>query len=226
MVRALVATCMNHRYRRTGGKAQKSKLSSPWKRFSSVHLHLRLRPSINSYGKVQSDIDDGKEEEEEEGGDEEEGLGEHGAVGIGELQLEVLDVSLCQKLSRSSGQNNNCPASGVQVGEMLLVFSSGNWERSVQLEVRHPLGQDDLDLGLLDQHVVVDVIHQAHVEHMDVTLVEDVLVAGHVVADNIVGFPAAKEGEPWAQVKLHCIVHHLSRGSSQCLLVSLYLTLR
>merc|ERR1719291_1580689 len=174
--------------------------------FSSVHLHLRLRPCINSYGEVQSDIDNGKEEE---GGDEEEGLGEHGAVGIGELQLEVLDVSLCQKLSRSSGENNNCPASGVQVGKMLLIFSSGNWERSVQLEVRHPLGQDDLDLGLLDQHVVIDVIHQAHVEHMDVTLVEDVLVAGHVVADNIVGFPATKEGEPWAQVQLHCIIHHL-----------------
>ena len=95
MVRALVATCMNHRYRRTRGKAQKSKLLGPWKLFSSVHLHLRLCPRINSYGKVQSDIDDGKEEEEEEGGDEEEGLGEHSAVGIGKLELEVLDVSLC-----------------------------------------------------------------------------------------------------------------------------------
>ena len=95
---------------------------------------------------------------------------------------------------------------------MFSILSSRNRERCVQLKIRHTLGQDDLDLSLLDQHVVVDVIDQAHVEHVDVALVEDVLVAGHIVADNIMGFPAAKEGKPWTQVKFHCIVHHLEVG--------------
>ena len=80
---------MNHRYRRGRTRGQKLKdqsFSSPGKKlFSSVHLHLRLRPRINSYGEVKPDIDNGKEEEEEEGRDEEERLGEHGAVGVAEL---------------------------------------------------------------------------------------------------------------------------------------------
>ena len=207
--------CMNHRQRGQGGgvKSSKIKALSPWwKLFLSVHLHLRLRPCINSNREVEPDIDDGKEEEEEEGRYEEERFSEHSAVWIGELQLEVLDVCLRQKLSRTSGQNNNSPSSGVQIGVMFSILSSRNRERCVQLKIRHTLGQDDLDLSLLDQHVVVDVIDQAHVEHMDVALVEDVLVAGHIVADNIMGFPAAKEGKPWTQVKFHCIVHHLEVG--------------
>ena len=198
---------------RRGVKSSKIKALSPWwKLFLSVHLHLRLRPCINSNREVEPDIDDGKEEEEEEGRDEEERFSEHGAVWIGELQLEVLDVCLRQKLSRTSGQNNNSPSSGVQICVMFSILSSRNRERCVQLKIRHTLGQDDLDLSLLDQHVVVDVIDQAHVEHVDVALVEDVLVAGHIVADNIMGFPAAKEGKPWTQVKFHCIVHHLGVG--------------
>merc|ERR1719362_2684475 len=183
-----------------GVKSSKIKALSPGKLFSSVHLHLRLRPRINSYGEVKPDIDNGKEEEEEEGRDEEEGLSEHGAVRVSELQLEVLDVSLGQKLSRTSGENNNSSAGGVQVSEMLPILPPCNGVGSVQLEVRHPLWQDNLDLSLLDQHVVVDVIDQAHVEHMDVALVEDVLVAGYIVANNVVGFPTTKEREPRAQV--------------------------
>ena len=70
------------------------------------------------------------------------------------------------------------------------------------MEVGDPLRQDDLDLRLLDQHVVVDVINKAHVEHVDVALVEDVLVAWHVVADHVMGFPATEERESWAQITL------------------------
>ena len=124
MVRALIATCMNHRYRRTRGKAQKSKLLGPWKLFSSVHLHLRLGSSINGYGEVKSDIDNGKEEEEKEGRNKEQGLSQHGAVGIGELQLEVLNVSLGQKLPRTSGEDHNSPTGGVEVGVVLPVLPS------------------------------------------------------------------------------------------------------
>merc|ERR1712192_269123 len=197
---------------RVGGKSSKIKAFSVLgkKLFSiSLHLHPRFCPSINSYGEVKPDIDNGKEEEEEEGGHKDQGLSEHGASGVGELQLEVLNVSLCQKLARTGGENNNSSAGGVEVGEMLPILPSCNGVRGVQLEVRHSLWQDDLDLRLLNQHVVVDVIHQPHVEHMHVALVEDVLVAGHIVADHVVGFPATKEREPGTQVKLHCVIHHL-----------------
>merc|ERR1719400_2608819 len=182
---------MNHRQEgEDRGKSSKLKaFLSPRKHFFLVHLHLRLGSSINGYGEVKSDIDNGKEEEEKEGRNKEQGLSQHGAVGIGELQLEVLNVSLSQKLPRTSGEDHNSPTSGVEVGD--------------------PLRQDDLDLRLLDQHVVVDVVNKAHVEHVDVALVEDVLVAGHVVADHVVGFPATEEREPWAQIKLNGIVHHL-----------------
>merc|ERR1719370_2355872 len=186
---------MNHRQEgEDRGKSSKTQsFLSPRKYFSSVHLHLRLGSSINGYGEVKSDIDNGKEEEEKEGRNKEQGLSQHGAVGIGELQLEVLNVSLGQKLPRTSREDHNSPTGGVGVGVVLPVLSSRYWERCVKLKVGDPLGQDDLDLRLLDQHVVVDVINKAHVEHVDVALVEDVLVAGHVVADHVVGFPATEE---------------------------------
>merc|ERR1712223_2118648 len=117
---------MNHRQEgEDRGKSSKTQsFLSPRKYFSSVHLHLRLGSSINGYGEVKSDIDNGKEEEEEEGRNKEQGLGQHGAVGIGELQLEVLNVSLGQKLARTRGEDHNSPTGGVEVGVVLPVLSS------------------------------------------------------------------------------------------------------
>merc|ERR1719229_1022572 len=113
---------MNHRQEgEDRGKSSKTQsFLSPRKYFSSVHLHLRLGSSINSYGEVKSDIDNGKKE----GRNKKQGLSQHGAVGIGELQLEVLNVSLGQKLARTSGEDHNSPTGGVEVGVVLPVLSS------------------------------------------------------------------------------------------------------
>merc|ERR1711971_1346314 len=51
--------CMNHRWTRLGSKKLKIKAFSVLRKklFSSLHLHLRFCPSINSYGEVKPDID-------------------------------------------------------------------------------------------------------------------------------------------------------------------------
>ena len=64
-------------------------------------------------------------------------------------------------------------------------------------------------LCLLHQHVVVDVVDEPHVEDVVVAAVEEVLVARHVVPDDVVGLPAAEQREPRPQVQLHSVVHHL-----------------
>merc|ERR1719400_105062 len=117
---------MNHRQEgEDRGKSLKTQsFLSPRKHFFLVHLHLCLGSSINGYGEVKSDIDNGKEEEEKEGRNKEQGLGQHGAVGIGELQLEVLNVSLGQKLPRTCGEDHNSPTGGVEIGVVLPVLSS------------------------------------------------------------------------------------------------------
>ena len=52
------------------------------------------------------------------------------------------------------------------------------------------------------EHVIKDVVDEPHVEHVVVALVQQVLVRGDVVADEVVGLPAAEEREPRTDLQL------------------------
>ena len=58
------------------------------------------------------------------------------------------------------------------------------------------LRQDDPERHVLDEHVVEDVVDEAHVERVLLPGGEEVLVARHVVPDEVVRLPAAEQWEP------------------------------
>ena len=68
------------------------------------------------------------------------------------------------------------------------------------------LGQDDSQGEVLDQHVIENVIDEPHLERVLVVLVIQVLVAGHIVPDDVMRLPTSEQGEPGAQLKLDGII--------------------
>ena len=58
------------------------------------------------------------------------------------------------------------------------------------------LRQDDPERHVLDEHVVEDVVDEAHVERVPLAARVEVLIARHVVPDEVVRLPAAEQGEP------------------------------
>ena len=70
-----------------------------------------------------------------------------------------------------------------------------------------PFWQDDLEFKVVDNHVVVNVVDHPHVEDKVVLAVgEEVLPRGDVVAQDVVGLPAAEQGEPRPQLNLNRVV--------------------
>ena len=70
-----------------------------------------------------------------------------------------------------------------------------------------PFWQDDLEFEVVDNHVVVNVVDHPHVEDKVVLAVgEEVLPRGDVVAQDVVGLPAAEQGEPRPQLNLNRVV--------------------
>ena len=107
------------------------------------------------------------------------------------------------------GEGDHGSASGVQVSEVFVIVSPGHGVGSAQLYIRDSLGQDHLHLRLLHQHVIKDVVHQSHVQHVLGAGVEEILVRWNIVADDIVSLPASEQWEPGSKIQLHGVVHHL-----------------
>ena len=105
-------------------------------------------------------------------------------------------------------ESNYGAASGVQVGVVLLVLPPRHGVRSAELHVGDALGEDNLDLSLLDQHVVEDVVHKSHVKNVLVSRVEEVFVRWHVVTNDVVGLPSSEQREARPEVELHCVIHN------------------
>ena len=53
-------------------------------------------------------------------------------------------------------------------------------------------GQNDLQLGIVDDLVVKDVVNKPHLEHIMAARMVEVLVCGHVVTDIVACLPTPK----------------------------------
>lgn len=100
------------------------------------------------------------------------------------------------------GERDHRTSSGVQIGMDQFVGQPADRVRRRQLNITGSLGQNDLDGGLIDRHIVVDVVDQVHPQLVLVAVAEHVLVARNVVAQSVLGLPAAKEGKAWTELKL------------------------
>ena len=114
-------------------------------------------------------------------------------------------------------------ASGVQVSEVFVIVSPGHGVGSAQLYIRDSLGQDHLHLGLLHQHVIEDVVHQSHVQHVLGAGVEEILVRWNIVADDIVSLPASEQWEPGSEVQLHGVRNSENVKKSEIQILKIFL---
>ena len=69
------------------------------------------------------------------------------------------------------------------------------------------LRKDNSQSGVIHNLIIKHMINEAHLQHILVSRVVKVLVAGHIVTQGVMGLPATKEGESWAQFNLYAIVH-------------------
>ena len=94
-------------------------------------------------GKVQANVNEGKEEENEEGKDEQEWLKKHAHFGELELQLEIHDMFLGQLADALNG--DDWAALNVQVGEVKTIRQSFGGIGSVKFAHVGALGQNDFE---------------------------------------------------------------------------------
>jgi hypothetical protein len=126
------------------------------------------------------------------------------------LELEILNVLLRHLSHVVDGDDR--PPLHVEVRVVQRVRLARRGVGRVQLAHLGPLGQDDVQGKVLDEHVVKDVVDETHVQDVVVALDVEVFVAGHVVADEVVSLPAAKEGEAGAEVELDGVVENAKGG--------------
>lgn len=124
-------------------------------------------------------------------------------LGQVELELEVLDVLLGEW--SSVGQRDQRSPLDVQVGEMQAIGLTSHLEGRVHAGDFGPFGQDDSERKVLDEHVVIDVVDHAHVQDVTLALMVQILVAGHVIADEVMGLPAAEKRESRSKIQFHRI---------------------
>lgn len=159
-------------------------------------------------GEVEAHPDDDEEEEEVKEHDHQQRLLQHHHAREVVLDVEVVDVTLNQV---GLAECDDRTAGDVQVREVQRVRLPLDGIRRDKLQVLAAFREDDFRHQLVHRHVVEDVIHQPHLQHVRVAVVEQILEAGHVVADGVVRAPSAEQREPRAEIQLDGVLQHLHR---------------
>lgn len=155
---------------------------------------------------VESHPDDDEEEEKVEENDDQQRLLQHHDAREAVLDVQVVDVALDEV---RLAECDDWTPGDVQVREVEGVGLSLDVVRRDELQVLAALWQDDLHHQLIDHHVVENVIQDAHLQHVGVAVVEQVLEARDVVADRVVSAPAAEQREAWAEIQLDRVLQNL-----------------
>ena len=64
------------------------------------------------------------------------------------------------------------------------------------------LWQNNANLSVLHKLIVINMIDQSHLEHIVASLVEQILIHRHIVANCVVCLPSAEQRESWSQLEL------------------------
>jgi len=110
------------------------------------------------------------------------------------------------------GERYHRATSGVQIGVHQFVGQPAYRVGRRELNVAGSLGQNNLNSGFIDGHIIVDVIDQVHLQLVLVAIAEHVLVRGNIVTESVLGFPAAKKREAGTQLEFNKVPHRVHVG--------------
>jgi len=159
--------------------------------------------------KVQTQEDDGEQEDDINKAADQQGFLQHRSLREAVVERKVRNMAFDQI---GFGERYHWATNGIQIGVHQLIGQSADGVGRGQPNVTGSLRQNNLDGGLIDGHIVVDVIDEVHLQLVLVAIVEHVLVRGHIVAQSVLRFPAAEEREARTQLQLDEVAHGVHVG--------------